>query len=257
MFWEAVELIHQAWTRPGPFAFEGKHYPLRYVNPWPQPTQQPHPPIWIPSSRSLETLNQIARRGYSYFLSSRSKGGDIAKARMLFADILKKHGDTFQPPRMGVLMSVYVAETDEQAEAEAREGVWYFLKYCLKGHLRGEKGRPMTWGAGIPSMGIDEYRRFLESVKPGGKMLGDAQNWDDLKRSQSIVVGSPETVTRQILDLIGEAHVGTLLIQFHLGNMEGRLARKSARLFAEKVAPVVRAESARIFEKAYPALEMA
>jgi alkanesulfonate monooxygenase SsuD/methylene tetrahydromethanopterin reductase-like flavin-dependent oxidoreductase (luciferase family) len=23
-FWEAVELIHQAWTRPGPFTFEGK-----------------------------------------------------------------------------------------------------------------------------------------------------------------------------------------------------------------------------------------
>ena len=36
-FWEAVDLIHQAWTRPGPFTFEGKHYPLRYVNPWPQP----------------------------------------------------------------------------------------------------------------------------------------------------------------------------------------------------------------------------
>jgi alkanesulfonate monooxygenase SsuD/methylene tetrahydromethanopterin reductase-like flavin-dependent oxidoreductase (luciferase family) len=257
MFWEAVELIHRAWTRPGPFTFEGKHYPLRYVNPWPMPTQKPHPPIWIPSSRSLETLNQIAKRGYSYFLSSRSKGGDIAKARMLFADVLKKHGDRFTPPRMGVLMSVYVAETDEQAEAEAREGVWYFLKYCLKGHLRGEKGRPMTWGPGIPSMGIDEYRRFLDSVKPGGKMLGDAQDWDDLKRSQSIVVGSPETVTRQILELIGEAHVGTLLIQFHLGNMEGRLARKSARLFAEKVAPVVRAESSRIFAKAYPALEPA
>ena len=38
-FWEAVDLIEQAWTREGPFAFEGKHYPLRYVNPWPQPQQ--------------------------------------------------------------------------------------------------------------------------------------------------------------------------------------------------------------------------
>ena len=47
-FWEAVDLIEQAWTREGPFAFEGKHYPLRYVNPWPQPQQRPHPPIWIP-----------------------------------------------------------------------------------------------------------------------------------------------------------------------------------------------------------------
>src|SRR3954466_6055618 len=29
-FWEAVDLIQQAWTREGPFAFEAKRYPLRY-----------------------------------------------------------------------------------------------------------------------------------------------------------------------------------------------------------------------------------
>ncbi|HVQ67401.1 MAG TPA: LLM class flavin-dependent oxidoreductase, partial [Bradyrhizobium sp.] len=30
-FWEAVDLIHRAWTEDGPFAWEGRHYPLRYV----------------------------------------------------------------------------------------------------------------------------------------------------------------------------------------------------------------------------------
>ena len=38
-FWEAVDFIQRAWTEPGPFAHEGRHYPMRYVNPWPQPTQ--------------------------------------------------------------------------------------------------------------------------------------------------------------------------------------------------------------------------
>jgi alkanesulfonate monooxygenase SsuD/methylene tetrahydromethanopterin reductase-like flavin-dependent oxidoreductase (luciferase family) len=79
-FWEAVDLIHQAWTRPGPFTFEGKHYPLRYVNPWPQPIQLPHPQVWIPGSQSRETMRQIAQRGYCYFLSSRVHGGAIAGA---------------------------------------------------------------------------------------------------------------------------------------------------------------------------------
>ena len=32
-----------------PVRFEGKHYYFRYVNPWPRPLQQPHPPIWCPS----------------------------------------------------------------------------------------------------------------------------------------------------------------------------------------------------------------
>ena len=47
-FWEAVDLIKRAWTEPGPFEHDGKYYPLRYVNLWPQPRQRPHPPIWIP-----------------------------------------------------------------------------------------------------------------------------------------------------------------------------------------------------------------
>ena len=253
-FWEAVDLIHQAWTRPGPFTFEGRHYPLRYVNPWPLPMQDPHPPIWIPGARSMETQVEIAKRGYSYFLSSRTHGSEIAKARMQFAKVLEAHGSRYHPFRMGILMSAHVAETDEQAEEEAREGVWYFLKNCLKGHLRTDKGRTLTFGPGIPNMALDDYRRFLETSKPGGRMLGDAETWADLKRSQSIIAGSPETVTRQIMDILTQAQVGTLLIQFHMGNMSDAIVRNSMRLFATKVAPEVRAQSARLFGKAYPQL---
>src|SRR5215510_12175279 len=32
---EAHDLIVRAWTEPGPFAFEGKHYHCEYVNVWP------------------------------------------------------------------------------------------------------------------------------------------------------------------------------------------------------------------------------
>jgi hypothetical protein len=45
------------------------------------------------------------------------------------------------------------------------------------------------------------------------------------------------------------------LIQFHLGNMPGELALKSQRLFATEVAPALREDSARVFAKAYPAME--
>jgi hypothetical protein len=43
---EAHDLIIQAWTRPEPFSFNGKYTQLRYVNIWPRPLQQPHPPVW-------------------------------------------------------------------------------------------------------------------------------------------------------------------------------------------------------------------
>ena len=45
---EAHELIIKAWTEPEVFAWNGKYTQLRYVNIWPRPVQQPHPPIWIP-----------------------------------------------------------------------------------------------------------------------------------------------------------------------------------------------------------------
>jgi alkanesulfonate monooxygenase SsuD/methylene tetrahydromethanopterin reductase-like flavin-dependent oxidoreductase (luciferase family) len=152
---------------------------------------------------------------------------------------------------MGILMSAYVAETDAQAQAEAKEGVWYFLKNCLKGHLRRE-GRQLTFGPGVPYIPTEDYKRFLQT-DPTTPLLGDAETWDDLQESSSIIVGSAETVYRRIMHILEHAKVGNLLIQFHLGNMADALSRKSMKLFATEVAPRLRADSARLFAREFPA----
>jgi alkanesulfonate monooxygenase SsuD/methylene tetrahydromethanopterin reductase-like flavin-dependent oxidoreductase (luciferase family) len=252
-FWEAVELIQQAWTKPGPFSFEGAHYPMRYVNPWPLPTQRPHPQIWVPGARSRDTLVEISKRGYCYFLSSRSHGAATGKSQQAFAKVLSEHGATYQPFRMGILMSTYVAETDAQAQEESREGIWYFLRNCLKGHQRRE-GRQLTFGPGVPYIPPEEWRSYLQNSDPTTPLLGDTEDWDDLQRSQSIIVGSPDTVYERFVDILSHAPVGHLLIQFHMGNMRDDLARKSMKLFIEKVAPRLRETSAKQFGRQFPAL---
>jgi alkanesulfonate monooxygenase SsuD/methylene tetrahydromethanopterin reductase-like flavin-dependent oxidoreductase (luciferase family) len=253
-FWEAVDLIQAAWTRNGPFAFEGRHYPMRYVNPWPQPTQSPHPPIWVPGSRSRETMREVAKRGFCYFLSSRQHGAEIAKGREQFARVLAEHGSEYHPFRMGILLSVYVAETDEQAREESREGIFYFIKNCFKGHLR-QEGRTLTGGPGIPNMTVEDYRQYLLHSTPGAPMLGDVKDWDELHKAQSILVGSPDTVFKAILELVTVAKVGNLLIQFHIGNMKAEHARKSMELFAKHIAPRLREESAKLFARDFPDME--
>jgi len=155
---------------------------------------------------------------------------------------------------MGILMSAYVGESDAQAQAEAKEGVWYFLKNCLKGHLRRE-GRQLTFGLGIPYIPPDEFRNYLKFSDPTSPLLGDAEDWEDLKQSASIIVGSADTVCSRILEIVEHAKVGHLLIQFHLGNMPDALTRKSMRLFATEVAPRLRAESARLFARAFPGMD--
>src|SRR5690606_3130697 len=67
-FHEAHDLIIQAWTQPGPSKFEGKYYHFEYVNCWPTTFQKPHPPIWIPSQGSRETIEWASHpsRKYTY-----------------------------------------------------------------------------------------------------------------------------------------------------------------------------------------------
>jgi alkanesulfonate monooxygenase SsuD/methylene tetrahydromethanopterin reductase-like flavin-dependent oxidoreductase (luciferase family) len=250
-YWEAVDLIHRTWTEDGPFSHEGRHFPLRYVNIWPKPQQRPHPPIWIPGALSIETMDEVAKRGYCYFLSSRAHGAGTRKAAQRFAEIIRSHGGKFDPWRMGILLSVYVSETDEQAKAESREGIWYFLKNCLKGHLRKE-GRTLTFGPGVPSTSVRSWEQYLKNADPNAKMLGDAKDWEELDAWGSITYGSPKTVREKLWSLIEQAGVGNLLIQFHFGNMRPELARKSMRLFATEVAPALRKDSAALFARDYP-----
>ncbi len=86
--------------------------------------------------------------------------------------------------------------------------------------------------------------------------MGDVDNWDELDASQSIIVGSAETVTQRIQNLIEKAKVGNLLIQFQLGNMPDLLARKSMKLFAEKVAPALRHASLKQFTNEYSGINV-
>ncbi|HTI88082.1 MAG TPA: LLM class flavin-dependent oxidoreductase [Alphaproteobacteria bacterium] len=249
-FWEAVDLVTSAWSKDGPFRHEGRWYPLRYVNTWPRPVQVPHPPVWVPGSRSKSTMVEVAKRGFAFFLSSRSHGEETARSQREFAQAIESTGDRYQPFRMGILLSVYVGETDEQAKRESREGIWYFLKNCLKGHLR-RTGRQLTFGPGIPYVPPKDFRALLQHSKPDSKLLGDADSWEELEKSNSIIVGSAETVYRRLSQLIEESQVGNLLIQFHLGNMKQDLVRKSMKRFIEEVAPRLREESKAMFAERY------
>lgn len=250
-YWEAIDFIVRAWTEDGPFSWDGKHYPTRYVNPWPRPYQAPHPPIWIPGALSAETMAEVARRGYTYFLSTRAHLAVTRQAAQRFATQIAAHGGRFDPFRMGLLLSVYVGETDEAAREESHDAIFYFLRNCLKGHLR-RKGRMLTFAPGATS--ARSWEAFLKASDPTAPMLGDARDWDELDRMGSIVVGSPETVRRRLWQYVEDCRVGRFLIQFHIGNLSYELTMKNQRLFATEVMPALRRDGATLFAAEFPEL---
>ena len=86
-FHEAHDLIIRAWTEPGPFAFEGEHFNLNYVNLWPRPYQTPHPPVWIPSQGSSETVSWAADPTRKYpFLVTFASGDLVARYHNAYRD---------------------------------------------------------------------------------------------------------------------------------------------------------------------------
>ena len=118
-FQEAHDLIIQAWTRPGPFEFVGKHYQMRYVNPWPRPVQQPHPPIWVPSQGSSDTIKWAARMGYTY-CQTLSPIAIVANFFQMYRDAAEQAGRPASNDQLAWSNSIYVAETDSQALKEAK-----------------------------------------------------------------------------------------------------------------------------------------
>jgi alkanesulfonate monooxygenase SsuD/methylene tetrahydromethanopterin reductase-like flavin-dependent oxidoreductase (luciferase family) len=113
----------------------------------------------------------------------------------------------------------------------------------------------LTAGPGIPYIPPAEFRNYLKFSDPTAPLLGDAEDWSDLERSQSIIVGGPETVARRILDIIEHAKCGHLLIQFHMGNMPDALVRKSMKLFMDEVAPRLKEASSKLFARHFPETE--
>src|SRR5580700_5876660 len=112
-YYEAHDLIMKAWTAKEIFAFNGKYFKLPYVNPWPRPIQQPHPPVWIPGLGSPSTIEFCAERGFGYMgVAYYAPMDAFARQAHAYHEAVIAAGRRFDPELLGWLATVYVAETD-------------------------------------------------------------------------------------------------------------------------------------------------
>jgi alkanesulfonate monooxygenase SsuD/methylene tetrahydromethanopterin reductase-like flavin-dependent oxidoreductase (luciferase family) len=231
-FHEAHDLIIRAWTEPGPFDFEGKHYRVRYVNVWPRPLQKPHPPIWIPGSGSLETINWCAHPDRRYpFLAVYMPTTQVASLFDLYRQSARNFGYQAAPDQLGHLLPIYVSDSDEQAREEAAQHVVWLYKNGLR------FVREMFFPPGYVSA------QSLSRMFSSGRATDYAGfSFDDLNRLGYCFVGGVETVRRRLLDAFREMGHGLLMALLQIGDMPRDRTRRNMELFAREVMPALRAE---------------
>ncbi|HEY2827962.1 MAG TPA: LLM class flavin-dependent oxidoreductase [Pirellulales bacterium] len=227
MYSEAVDLVIRAWTEPGPFEHYGKHWKLKYVNPWPRPLQKPHPPIWIPGAGSKETIEYVAAKRWSYMGIPYFHIDFFQRNFDLFRKSAEKSGYTSDPEQLGWLLPIYVAETDERAWAEYEKHLWYFAHNLLKG---------LT----ILPPGYTSAQSIAVISRAKEKFLSNITTREQVEQGAYAVVGSPATVRDRLKEHVKRLGVGNLLGLFQLGSLPSDLTKKSMTLFAREVLPSLR-----------------
>jgi alkanesulfonate monooxygenase SsuD/methylene tetrahydromethanopterin reductase-like flavin-dependent oxidoreductase (luciferase family) len=228
-FHESQELIVRAWTERKPFAFEGKHYHIPWVNIWPTPYQHPHPPIWTPTNGSTETVEWAARADHRYkYVQNLSAAAACKKYMDMYRATAERNGWKATPANLGWGCPVYVAETDEAAVREMKPHVesLYNTFFRIPPHR--------FFPPGYTS--LESMKRIVVDKVP----IFGVQTIENLMKHGVILCGSPKTVREQLEANAAEWGFDTHLGVFHFGTLPRDLTERSLRLFASEVAPHLR-----------------
>ena len=227
---ESIEIILKAWTEEGPTSYYGDFYTYRFLNSWPRPYQQPHPPCYIVGTGSPETIELAAQFGFGYsaVFVTRERALELNnKLRQRSAEL----GKQIRPDQMPLGVLTYVAETQEQAEREFAEHLQFFFEDGLR-----------TTPQFLAPPGYISIEQLKARAAVGDKLHGSF-NLKALKDTLFLAVGTPEQVANQIGEwghTMGTTHIN---IQGALGNMPHWKTVKNISLIAEEVIPRVRSQS--------------
>jgi len=229
-FQEAHDLVVQAWTRPGPFAFEGRFYHFEYVNVWPRPYQQPHPPIWTPSTGSSETIEWAAHPSRKYvYLQTYSPIASVARFLNYYREAAQRlYGYTASSEQVGWCAPVYVSDTDEKARAEAAVHIEALFNKLLRQPFQ------MIFPPGYLS--AKSLKNMLSHKR---SVTGQEHTVDTLIEQGIILCGSPDSVRKQLVDSHRLLGFQNFLAMLQFATLPRDLTDKNIRMFAREVLPAL------------------
>jgi alkanesulfonate monooxygenase SsuD/methylene tetrahydromethanopterin reductase-like flavin-dependent oxidoreductase (luciferase family) len=239
-FNEAWEIISRAWTEEV-FSYEGKHWSYKDVAIWPRPVQSPHPPIWIPVTGSKESIEWAGEHNFPItpgLVGARGFRQDMVR---YYAQCLTAAGHTITPEHLIVGVNAYVADSREQALAEAGPSQLYFNR-TLFSHgnvLETDQQRK----DGYVSQQAHDYVRpeNLAVIQNQSRLRLRNMTMDDLAKDQALIWGNADEVTSKLIDEAEAMGTNTLLVSMNRGAMPGDMFKEQLRRFAKDVLPALNA----------------
>jgi alkanesulfonate monooxygenase SsuD/methylene tetrahydromethanopterin reductase-like flavin-dependent oxidoreductase (luciferase family) len=217
-FEEVLQLLVMGFTQ-GELDFHGKFHDFDHVKTRFRPVQKPYPPIWYPTS-SVESMQWAGSQGLCVATSLLLSPTFDHVGQMIDAWREAFEAHRHEPGRLNghvaepdcaLTTHVYVADTDEQAMAEAREGFATFNE--------------------------NYTRRYIEIGQ--GDKFANRPSFDQFVAQERLLCGSPETVTRVLGAHLDRFAVNHFIGSFTFGSLTQAQIRHSLELFATRVMPAL------------------
>ena len=202
---EAFEVLIKGLTNPE-LNHRGEHFAYDAVPMVLTPQQRPHPPIWY-GVAAPHGAQWPAEQGIN--IISNAPCTIVREATDHYrAAWHGKHGADAALPKMGAARHIYIAETDTEAEAIARRAyaVW--------------------------------YENFAKLWRHFGKIPGAySSDFDDARRFDAVIAGTPATVSTEIERQIEAAGLNYFVCRFAFGDLSYEESARSLALFSDAVMP--------------------
>ena len=219
MYEEALDLILTAWSEPEPFGWEGRFYRFRTVSVWPRPLQEPMPPILL-AGTSPESARFAGTKQAMLGLSFLNTVETAAQLAQTYREAAAETGWTPTVDDVLYRARVYVSETDEEAERDARD-------YSLGDVLGILVPPPEKQAANQKILGAVFGPSGFAHQPPGPGSLPE-------------YYGSPDTVARQIREAAETIGYGVADLIFTNDRLPFDKTLRSLELFGKEVVPQLR-----------------
>jgi len=220
MMEESLKIIHAAWTEET-VEFKGRFYQIPEITVNPKPLQKP-PPLIYSANSSLDGVEFAAGLGLNVFLPIQTLSRDRVKSLgKAYWDGLRAHGHDVSKRELGLLIPVYIAETNEEAERQAQAGVMDYYRVISK-----TRNDYRDW---LTKRGLDAAKR-LPPVAWEGMTF-------ERVCAEHAILADPKKAVVELKNRIEETGATHLLGWMNIGSMPHELVLRSMELFAREVMP--------------------